>query len=161
MDFEPMELPDQGSGSAPAYDLEPAALPTEAQTGLDPARVRRAWASLLQEGDGVPGGMSLFLRPARLAVNGSEVRVELPAGSPVMERLGSPSARKPLEEAMGRRLGAEVRLSFSVGAAVAAADSGGQRITAESARSDRLRRLTEGEPTLAAAVQAWDLELVD
>jgi hypothetical protein len=105
--------------------------------------------------------MSLFLRPARLAVNGSEVRVELPAGSPVMERLGSPSARKPLEEAMGRRLGAEVRLSFSVGAAVAAADSGGQRITAESARSDRLRRLTEGEPTLAAAVQAWDLELVD
>ena len=30
-----------------------------------------------------------------------------------------------------------------------------------STRRDKLRRMTEGEPTLAAAVQAWDLELVD
>jgi DNA polymerase-3 subunit gamma/tau len=162
MDFEPMELPDQGRGSAPAYDLEPAPLPTEAPTGLDPARVRRAWASLLQEGDGVPAGMSLFLRPARLAVQGSEVRVELPAGSPVMDRLGSAAARRPLEEAMGRRLGgAEVRLAFTIGGAATVEDAGGNRITAESAKRDRLRRLTEGEPTLAAAVQAWDLELVE
>jgi DNA polymerase-3 subunit gamma/tau len=162
MDFEPMELPDQGRGPAPAYDLEPAPLPTEAPTGLDPARVRRAWASLLQEGDGVPAGMSLFLRPARLAVQGSEVRVELPAGSPVMDRLGSAAARRPLEEAMGRRLGgAEVRLAFAIGGAATVEDAGGNRITAESAKRDRLRRLTEGEPTLAAAVQAWDLELVE
>jgi hypothetical protein len=38
---------------------------------------------------------------------------------------------------------------------------GGNRITAESARRDRLQRLMEGEPVLAAAVQAWDLELLD
>jgi hypothetical protein len=35
------------------------------------------------------------------------------------------------------------------------------RITAETARKDRLLRMMEGEPVLSAAVQAWDLELVD
>jgi hypothetical protein len=35
------------------------------------------------------------------------------------------------------------------------------RITSESARRDRLQRMMEGEPVLHAAVQAWDLELVD
>jgi DNA polymerase-3 subunit gamma/tau len=162
MDLEPMELPDQGRGSAPAYDLEPAPLPTEAPTGLDPARVRRAWTSMVQDGDGVPKGTSMFLRSAGLTVRGNEVRVELPAGALVMDRLRSASERKPLEEAMGRRLGGvEVRLTFAEGGAATVEDAGGNRITAESAKRDRLRRLTEGEPTLAAAVQAWDLELVE
>jgi hypothetical protein len=31
----------------------------------------------------------------------------------------------------------------------------------ESARQDRLRRLTEEEPLLAKAVQEWDLELAE
>jgi hypothetical protein len=161
MDLPPIPLPDEDRGPSPSsHNLEPIPLPTDA--GLDGARVRRAWASMLQEGDGVPMGLGLFLRAARIATLGSEVRVEFPAGSPVMERLGSAASRKPLEEAMSRRLGgAEVRLVFSVGAAAQVEDSGGNRITADSARRDRLRRMTEGEPTLAAAVQAWDLELVD
>jgi hypothetical protein len=43
----------------------------------------------------------------------------------------------------------------------AAIDPRQNRITAASARHDKLRRLMEGEPVLSAAVQAWDLELVD
>jgi hypothetical protein len=110
----------------------------------------------------VPAGLSLFLKPARLLVQGGEVKVEFPAGSPVMERMGSPASRRPLEEAMARRLGgAGVKLVFATGQAAAVEESGGSRITAESAKKDRLRRLAEGEPTLAAAVQAWDLELVE
>jgi hypothetical protein len=114
---------------------------------------------MLQEG--VPNGLGFFLRTARLLVQGSEVRVEFPAGSPALDKLGSSVSRKPIEETMALKLGAEVKLVFTVGQAAAVEESGGSRITAESAKKDRLRRLAEGEPTLAAAVQAWDLELVE
>ena len=61
---------------------------------------------------------------------------------------------------MGRRLGREIELAI---VAVETADQpvGGGRITAETARRDRLQRLVEEEPLLAAAVQEWDLELLD
>lgn len=36
-----------------------------------------------------------------------------------------------------------------------------RRITAEGARHERLRRLTSEEPLLDAAVQEWDLELIE
>jgi hypothetical protein len=45
--------------------------------------------------------------------------------------------------------------------AAQAAPDPAARITAESARRDRLARLMEQEPLLAQAVQAWDLELLD
>jgi hypothetical protein len=61
---------------------------------------------------------------------------------------------------MGRRLGRAVSLDF-VALDEAGPGGGEMRITAETARRDRLQRLTEEEPLLAAAVQAWDLELVD
>jgi hypothetical protein len=128
---------------------------------LDGARVRRAWASLLQDGDGVPRGASLFLKPAKLVLAGPRaLRVDLPPNAPVVEQLSTPVAKRALEEALARRLGGPVTLSFGVSDAPAQ-QAGGNRITAESARRDRLQRLTEGEPVLAAAVQAWDLELLD
>jgi hypothetical protein len=77
-----------------------------------------------------------------------------------VDQLSTPVAKRALEDALARRLGGPVTLSFGVGDAPAQ-QVGGNRITAESARRDRLQRLTEGEPVLAAAVQAWDLELLD
>jgi hypothetical protein len=104
--------------------------------------------------------MGLVLRPARLALAGDRVSVGVPPGSPALERLESPAHRRPLEVAMGRRLGRAVSLDL-VALDEAGAGGGELRITAETARRDRLQRLTEEEPLLAAAVQAWDLELVD
>ncbi|HEV2148945.1 MAG TPA: hypothetical protein VGR37_16185, partial [Longimicrobiaceae bacterium] len=89
------------------------------------------------------------------------VRVAVPPGSPVLDRLSAPAARRTLEDALGKRVGRRVTLSFSEGQASGGDGAGPGRITAESARRDRLRRLTEEEPLLAAAVQEWDLELVD
>jgi hypothetical protein len=87
------------------------------------------------------------------------LRVQLPAASPALDRLATPAARRPLENALARQLGCLITLEF-------VADGGSEgpepsRITAESHRQDRLRRLTEEEPLLAAAVREWDLELVD
>jgi hypothetical protein len=41
------------------------------------------------------------------------------------------------------------------------APAGERRITAESARQERLRRLGAEEPLLSAAIREWDLELMD
>jgi DNA polymerase-3 subunit gamma/tau len=140
---------------------EPASMADGDAGELDGARVRRAWASLLQDGDGVPRGASLFLKPAKLVLAGPRaLRVDLPPNAPVVDQLSTPVARRALEDALARRLGGPVTLSFGVSDAPAQ-QAGGNRITAESARRDRLQRLTEGEPVLAAAVQAWDLELLD
>jgi hypothetical protein len=72
----------------------------------------------------------------------------------------SAAARRPLEQALSRRVGRPVRVVFAAVSGGAAAP-GANRITAETARRDRLARLTGEEPLLAAAVQEWDLELID
>jgi hypothetical protein len=116
---------------------------------------------MLEEGEGVPGGMGLVLRAAQIAVQGEDtVRVETAPGSPLLERMDSPAARRPLEQALSRRLGRPVRVVFAA-VSGGAAEPGANRITAETARRDRLSRLTREEPLLAAAVQEWDLELID
>jgi hypothetical protein len=79
----------------------------------------------------------------------------------------SPANRRSLEAALGRQLGRRVAVRYVASEAPMTGNGGGgggaapARITSESARRDRLQRMMEGEPVLAAAVQAWDLELVD
>ncbi|MBA2243850.1 MAG: DNA polymerase III subunit gamma/tau [Gemmatimonadetes bacterium] len=146
----------------PPRAAPPAPAPPAGSGGADdPAQLRQAWRAVIEEGTGVPAGTGLFLRAAAVVVEEpGVVRVELPPGSPALERLATPTARRPLEDALGRRLGARISLAF--GAASAPGDgAAAPLITAESARRDRLRRLSEEEPLLARAVQEWDLELVE
>jgi DNA polymerase-3 subunit gamma/tau len=185
--FPPLVLPHEagfamGSAPPPSYDEPPPAAPTGAQPvrgmdeprpaesgasaasadagPIDGARLRRAWTGILQESDGLPPGMAGLLRAAQVSAEGRTVRMTVPPGHPALERLAGPAARRGLEDALERRLGGAVTLELATGAA-GAVDPGRGRITAETARKDRLARMMEGEPVLAAAVQAWDLELVD
>jgi DNA polymerase-3 subunit gamma/tau len=152
------------TGVVESAQPQPATGVRRGETGgppLELGRVRAVWKAVLEEGDGVPAGTGLMLRPARLGVAGERtVRVGVPPGSPILERLSRPAARRPLEEAIGRRLGRDIELEL-VAMETADQPAGGGRITAETARRDRLRRLVEEEPLLAAAVQEWDLELID
>ena len=147
----------------PAPEPAPEAEPTPAASGpLDAVQVRRAWRALLEGGEGVPSGTGLMLRSAQLVVAGEdEVRVGVPPGSPLLERMERPSSRRSLEEALGKRLGRRVKIGFVPGVGGESTDPSAQRITPETARRDRLRRLAEEEPGLALAVQEWDLELID
>jgi DNA polymerase III subunit gamma/tau len=143
-----------------AQNTAPDAAEQAARGGaLELAQVRSAWEAVVDAGAGVPQGMARFLKLAGLTLTGPHaLAVEvLPV---VMERFGDVAARRPLETALARRLGADVKLTFVAGRAPAE-EPGAQRITAQSAKRDRLRRLAEGEPVLTAAVQAWDLELLD
>lgn len=131
---------------------------------LDAAAVRAAWRALLAGGEGLPAGLGALLRAAEVAHEPpSTVRITLPAESPALERLASTAARRSVERALRERLGSAVTVeAVAGGGGDAAGDAAGsRRITAESARADRLRRLVEEEPILAAAVEEWDLELIE
>jgi hypothetical protein len=77
-----------------------------------------------------------------------------------MERMENPALKKLLEDAFTGRLGRPVTLVFT-STGDAHADTSSQRITAETARRDRLKRLVDENPLLATAVQEWDLELLE
>jgi DNA polymerase-3 subunit gamma/tau len=145
----------------PAPPTPPEPRPDPAAGPLDLRQLRHAWRAVLEEGEGVPGGMGLVLRAAQVAVQGEDtVRVDVAPGSALLERMESPAASRPLEQALSHRLGRAVRVVFAA-VSGGAAEPGANRITAETARRDRLDRLTREEPLLAAAVQEWDLELID
>jgi hypothetical protein len=179
-DFPPLVLPNEAEyvepapvpAAPPAPTPAPAAQATAAETPtasaaaagdvgpIDGARLRRAWTNVLQEGDGLAAGMAPLLRAAQVSAQGRTVTLALPPTHPALERLSSAAAKRGIEEALARRLGGAVTLELATGAA-AAVDPRQGRITAESAKKARLDRMMEGEPVLAAAVQALDLELVD
>src|SRR5690606_27110466 len=151
---------DFSTGPAPEREAEPGGR-SAADVPLELSKVRVAWRSVLEEGEGVPTGTSLMLRAARLELASADtIAVHVPPGSPLLDRLGKSSSRRPLEVALERRLGRSVRLELRASESAEHATAGG-RITAETARQERLRRLVEEEPLLAAAVQEWDLELID
>jgi DNA polymerase-3 subunit gamma/tau len=133
----------------------------EDRTPLDASELRRAWASIVSGGEAIPPALRMVLRPARVSPGaGGTVVVPLAPSMLTMEPITSPVNRRALEDAVGRRLGRRVTVQY-VAADAPAGGPAATRITTESARRDRLERMMEGEPVLAAAVQAWDLELVD
>jgi DNA polymerase III subunit gamma/tau len=134
---------------------------TEDAFPVDATALRRAWGAMLKKRAGLPPGMPILLQAARPEVAGpGQVRIDVPDGSPVAERLDATGGMRALEDALGEALGTKVRITLGTLAPEAGSAAGpAPRITAESARADRLRRLVEEEPLLAAAVEAWDLEL--
>jgi hypothetical protein len=147
--------PAAGEAGAPAAA-------TGAAAPLDPRRLNEAWRATLADRQALPPGLGMALTAAvRVAALADDaVRVELPASHLSLEPVTSAGNRRALEAQLRRRLGRPVSLVF-VAAAGKAGAANGTRITGESARRGRLERMMEGEPVLAAAVEALDLELVD
>ncbi len=141
-------------GQSTSEHGEPEERETTPPTG-DPAV---AWSRLLDEGTGLPGGLGPFLRAAvvRSGTQG-QVEVVLPPG-PGLDRLKEPLVRSGLEKALHRHLVGRPRLVVVPGEAPGAASG---RITPETVRQSRLRKLIEREPLLGKAVQELDLELLD
>ncbi|HST63216.1 MAG TPA: DNA polymerase III subunit gamma/tau [Longimicrobium sp.] len=138
----------------------------ESDAPLDATMVRQAWAKVLADGAAVPPALRMVLRPVRVSPGeGGTIVVPVAPSTLAIDPVTSPVNRRTLEEALGRQLGRRVTVKYVANEAPLPPSSGGgaapARITNESARRDRLRHMMEGEPVLAAAVQAWDLELVD
>jgi DNA polymerase III subunit gamma/tau len=158
------------SARAPAAPGSSSVSPAAARTGrpesvgppLTAARVQAAWRSVVEGGEGLAGGLRMFLRGAAVrAERGDRVVIEVPPDSPARERLHVSATRRALEESLSSRLGREITIEVAAPSVGAAAGEPPRRITAEVAREDRQRRLVQQEPLLADAVKEWDLELAD
>ncbi|MQA90047.1 MAG: DNA polymerase III subunit gamma/tau [Gemmatimonas sp.] len=157
-----LESPGPGGMSEPLDHGSIAVLTDEppAPATLDFTTASRAWRGLLEEGH-LTGGLGVVLRGAELSVGeGRILRVALPPGSPAHERIADPRFRRPIEDALANRLGPPLTVAFSV-AEASSPDPASRRITAEGARLERVRHLASEEPLLQAAVQEWDLELLE
>jgi DNA polymerase-3 subunit gamma/tau len=154
--------------AAPPAPMRMDAEPATADGGgpLDANALRQAWTAVLADADAVPPALRMVLRPVRVSPGeGGTVTIPVAPAMLAIDPVTSPVNRRSLEEALGRQLGRRVTVRY-VASEVPMMQGGGggaapARITSESARRDRLQRMMEGEPVLAAAVQAWDLELVD
>jgi hypothetical protein len=114
-----------------------------------------------------PHGIGIFLKAATIGeVSGTDVVLEVPAG-PGFERLSGESAtRSAVRDIMAELLGCSIGLSIRA-AGHSDPDAGDaspeppRRITPEAVRAERLAAISRDDPAVRAAVQSWDLELVD
>src|SRR5690606_35298033 len=139
----------------PAAAPAPRAAPPRPST---PLPVEETWARWLEDGRGVPTGLSAFLRSSTVRdAGGGRVRIA-PLPGPAVERLLEPAVqaaiRAGLEPWLGRAPEVEVDVPGEAPPATA-------RITEEEVRRDTLSALFRQEPRLRRAVQELDLELMD
>ena len=141
-----------GTTSGPAPAPRPAPAPPGSMQSVEDAL-----RSVIQDGGaGLPPGLGLFLRSARVVESGEDATLELPAG-PGMEMLEDPRARKSLQDALSARVGRTVALEVRE----SGAERAPTRLTPERVREDQVRKLSREEPALDQAVREWDLELLD
>jgi DNA polymerase III subunit gamma/tau len=147
------------SGPATARAIEPAPEPTSAHD------VESAWRELVETRTGLPQGMAIFLKVARISEpERGKITLEVPKG-PALEKLTTdPNARATLERALSSKLSRpvslEVREQGSTGTGTAAAAQP-KRFTPEQVKTDKLARMAREEPVLGKAVEEWNLELME
>jgi len=135
--------------------LEPPDPPAALRSALS---VEEAWAAWLDEGKGVPAGMSSFLRLSAVESAGEGVvRVKAPPG-PAHERLADPNVVSGIADGLAAYLGMRPEIQVADGVEGREAAS---RITEEEVRDDTLKALYRKEPRLEQAVEELDLELLD
>jgi DNA polymerase III subunit gamma/tau len=121
--------------------------------------ILRAWTTMLETGDGVPAGLTPYLRggEARCPSDG-ELALALPEG-PAVDRLVDGGELALLEEALSERVDGTVRIELGTLAPELPEPS--SRISSNEVRAGRLGDLLEKEPGLKAAVTEWELDIMD
>jgi DNA polymerase III subunit gamma/tau len=117
----------------------------------------QAWEAALDDGAGIPGGMTTLLRAAAVGECPGGLIASVPDG-PLLERLSDPRLLRAIADAVSRFTGSPVTFQVQTN------DSGRadpERITEGSVKEGRLRELVEQEPLLQRAVEELDLELMD
>ncbi|HET9985512.1 MAG TPA: DNA polymerase III subunit gamma/tau [Longimicrobiales bacterium] len=139
---------------------DPAPSPRSGGTGRG-GTAEAALRALLATGEGIPSGLAIFLKAARITgETESEVMLGVPPG-PALERLTSePATLRVLQDALAGRLGRPIALRVRALGKGAGAEAP-TRFTPEQVKADRLARLSREEPLLGRAVEAWELELLD
>ena len=161
--------PSRGSGGAPVRapaakskpESEPDRESAEAAGKAvdDPATLRSAWLAAIEasRGKGL-GGEAIGLKGATISsLDGAVLNLRVPPGlAPDLAAfLDDPVRSASFRRELADRLGlSPERISFAIG------DAGPRRrLTAETARDQKLEQMMETDPRLRAAVQTLDLKL--
>jgi DNA polymerase-3 subunit gamma/tau len=174
----PASRADRNARSAPVARAAPvgttapvgtAARPQAQRASDSPVSTREAEHALrtMLEQRRAPHGIGIFLKAATIGeVSGTDVVLEVPAG-PGFERLSGESAtRTAVRDIMAELLGCSIGLSIRAAGhsdpeAGDASPEPPPRITPEAVRAERLAAISRDDPAVRAAVQSWDLELID
>ncbi|HWV56515.1 MAG TPA: hypothetical protein VNZ57_03505, partial [Longimicrobiales bacterium] len=163
------EVPASASEVAPPHvvqDVRPDVRDNAAVAGAGAAppeveSPEAALRALLDSGNVVPAGLRSFLRAARISEpEPGRLVIDVPPG-PGWERLSADTAtRIALQEALASRTGRQ--LTVELRAAQFSGSTGDVPVpmTPERLRREKLEKLRR-EPGLGAAIEAWDLELID
>lgn len=120
-----------------------------------------AWKQVVESGDGLPPGLTPFLKSASVSETEGGLEVRLPPG-PGLERMEKPTVRAAVAAALGSLVGRAPKLSVRAeGESPQAAVPMPDRVTQTTVRDGRMKELLDREPLLGPAVEALDLELLD
>jgi len=136
--------------------------PPEPEPPTHAADATTAWKDLLSSRSGLPQGLIIFLKVARVSeAQTGTVVLELPKAG--YEHLsGDAGARNAIEKGLSEKLGRSVKLEVKTENAEAIPVSDApRRLTPELVKSEKLARLAKEDPMLGKAVEEWNLELLD
>ena len=146
----------------PTRPPEPQGPPVK-ETAAPASDVSGAWSELLESREGIPQGMSLFLKASTISEpQPGKVVLEIPTG-PALEKLSTDAkAWATLERALAGKLNRDVALEIRAQGAGASEEAPApRRFTPEQVRNHKLERMAREEPVLKKAVDEWKLELLD
>lgn len=120
-----------------------------------------AWSRVVETGDGLPPGLTPFLKTATVSEIQGGLDLRLPPG-PGLERMEKPTVRAAVAAALGSLVGRapELRVGAEGDLPEASADKP-DRVTQTTVRDGQMKELLDREPLLGPAVEALDLELLD
>ncbi len=154
----PEGAPPEGPADAPPAPGDDPGPADSAPAGASSADAQEAWNRWLDSGSDVPGGLSAFLRAARVRETGDgSLEIALLAG-PAHERLSQRVVRAEIARALAPWLGRTPEIR--VVEAELPADVP-ERVSRDTVRDDTMRELFRKEPRLKRAVEELDLELLD
>jgi DNA polymerase III subunit gamma/tau len=157
----PSVAPVAARAASPAAAAPPA-VPRTANPVRDAERALR----MLVEQKRAPHGLGIFLKAATIGdATEDQVVLEVPAG-PGLERLSGEvttrtAVQQVLAELLGRNLELVVRRAGHADPESHSAPAEPPRITPQRVRTERLAAISRGDPAIRAAVEGWDLELMD
>jgi DNA polymerase-3 subunit gamma/tau len=159
----PPQLRDVAPSAAAPVPIPPSPVPTErGPASLD--RLRALWPRIVADVRAEnPMIASLVAEAVVSAVAGGVVTLSL---TDAHHAEGVDRKRDALAQVMGRYVTEPLRVRVAVGGERAAGSGGtaaarGERLTEQSANAERLKSLRQKDPTLNAAADALDLELLE
>ena len=159
----PPQLRDVAPSAATPVPVPPSPVPSErGPASLD--RLRSLWPRIVADIRAEnPMIASLVAEAVVTAVAGNVVTLSL---ADAHHAEGVDRKRDALAQVIGRHVTEAVRVRVAVGGERAAGSGGaapvrGERLTAQSANAERLKALRQKDPTLNAAADALDLELLE